>query len=1062
MTPAHDGSEGLDVGRRCHVTLLFSDLCDFTRLNETADPEDVAALLHTTKQAAAKIVERHGGTLNQFYGDGLLAVFGLPASSEDDARRAVETALELHEKIRALSVDFARPAAFATRLHSGIHSGLVFARTSDARDGRYEIVGDPINTASRLCAAAGPDEILASEVTLRAVAPFFETVSIAPLRLKGKYEPLPAVRLIGRSGLSTRFEARTQRGLTPFVGRSAELARLSQSLDNAIGGSPRLVHVSGDVGLGKTRLLAEFRKSWIGQRANVYVGCCDNYGHVPPLQPFLQILSQVFELEPDVGRSESLRRIEGSLEALGLGSRAALFAQLLAPALNAAPASDAAGGREADPGAHEQSVPAAMTALLLALGTRHPLVLLFDDWQWADDASYRALGQLLGVLAEEPRPILVITASRPEARLDPITSLGEVLELEPLSKAESQLAIADLLPRAPGAFVAESIEARAGGNPLFLEELCQAWPYAARDADAASNERVPSSLHGLIQTRVERLPSDLARIARAAAVIGSEFDAWLLDRIIDDESARGGLERLEQSALVYSSERPGVYRFKHGVTRDVVYDSVRLVERRRLHAAIANAIESKSGDAAAALHCESLAYHYSGAAKPSRAAKYAEIAGDKAALSSSLDRARQHYRAALSELERLPGSPQKRARWLAICRKWAAACVFSPAPEQLETLSRALDYTEELGDQNAVAHSHYWLGWIHYALGEQERATLHTEHALSLIDHERDSRLVAQLLANLGQIHTVAGDPNEALRCLTRAVDIKRGHAKRAGARLAGGSQRAREGSESVPVGFAYALGCQGLVHGYLGNFAEARLRIDEALQLVAGTQHAIEASLLGLLGMIQLWQGTYRQCIETSARMRGAAERVRGPYVFAMSQTIGGYARWMLERDQKALGELRAAVDWLEQHQMRLLMSFGFSCVAEALAADGQFEEARRYATLALERADQLDRLGEVTARRVLALCSATEPSSLDVCSNHLEEAGTLALARGSLRESAVVRLDQARLLQNSGEPLIGASLAVEALEEFRAMGMQWHAEQAERICEAGGATTGAPAPTL
>jgi hypothetical protein len=164
------------------------------------------------------------------------------------------------------------------------------------------------------------------------------------------------------------------------------------------------------------------------------------------------------------------------------------------------------------------------------------------------------------------------------------------------------------------------------------------------------------------------------------------------------------------------------------------------------------------------------------------------------------------------------------------------------------------------------------------------------------------------------------------------------------------------------------------------------------------------------------------------------------------MSQTIGGYARWTLQRDQKALGELRGAVDWLEQHQMRLLMSFGFSCVAEALASDREYEAARAYATLALERAEQLDRLGEVTARRVLSRCVA-DPHDTATPREQLAEAATLALARGSLRESALVRLDQASLLLESGDRARGAELAAEALEEFRAMGMEWHAERAERI---------------
>src|SRR5687767_12886167 len=167
-----------EAGRRCHVALLFSDLCEYTALSEISDPEDVASMLQAAKSTAMTVIEKHGGTLNQFYGDGFLAVFGLPTPGEDDARRAAEAALELHETIRNLRFEFELPPGFRVRLHSGIHSGLVFARDSDPRHGRYELIGDPVNTTARLCSAAGMDEILASEVTLRGVAPFFETESV--------------------------------------------------------------------------------------------------------------------------------------------------------------------------------------------------------------------------------------------------------------------------------------------------------------------------------------------------------------------------------------------------------------------------------------------------------------------------------------------------------------------------------------------------------------------------------------------------------------------------------------------------------------------------------------------------------------------------------------------------------------------------------------------------------------------------------------------------------------------------------------------------------------------
>ena len=273
------------------MTLLFSDLCDYTALSENADPEVVAEVLHVTKSVAASIIEKHGGTLNQFYGDGLLAVFGLPQASEDDGRRAAEAALELHDALRARSFDLELPARFSARMHTGIHSGLVFARSSDARDGHYEIVGDPITTAARLCSAASPDEILASEAALSGVAALFEVEALAPLRLKGKLEPLPTFRLLRRAGFATRFEARASRGLTPFVGRDREIERMSAALNDVRAGAWRLLHVTGDVGVGKTRLCAELAKRLEGSVA-FYTGGSESYGHAVPLQPFLQIVEQ--------------------------------------------------------------------------------------------------------------------------------------------------------------------------------------------------------------------------------------------------------------------------------------------------------------------------------------------------------------------------------------------------------------------------------------------------------------------------------------------------------------------------------------------------------------------------------------------------------------------------------------------------------------------------------------------------------------------------------------------------------------------------------------------------
>jgi class 3 adenylate cyclase/tetratricopeptide (TPR) repeat protein len=1017
-----------EAGRRCHVALLFSDLCEYTALSEISDPEDVASMLQAAKSTAMTVIEKHGGTLNQFYGDGFLAVFGLPIPGEDDARRATEAALELHETIRELRFEFELPPGFRVRLHSGIHSGLVFARDSDPRHGRYELIGDPVNTTARLCSAAGMDEILASEVTLRGVAPFFETESVEPLRLKGKGEPVPVYRVLGRSRITTRFEARAHRGLTPFVGRAYELERLSAAFDHVTRDDQagRLVHVIGDAGVGKTRFLEEFRRR-LPSEALAYVGCCESYGNVPPLLPFLQVLRQVFGLAPDAKKLDALAAIHSRLGTLDETLRRHLPALLHALSLEPLVVAP-----NAPADAVQSAISSAICALLFALAAEQPLLVVLDDWQWADDASHQVLADLLSSLAASPARVLVVAGARSLAAADPLSHAGLLLELHPFDAAEVAAAVHALLPNVVELAVKDVIQERSGGNPLFLEELCQAWPDAAGGVEASASRRVPNTLHGLIQARVERLPLRLLDVARAAAVAGSEFEQWLLEEVHGGDDLSVVLQELAQSHVIYAGSMSGVYRFNHGITREVVYDSVKLGERRRLHAAIAAAIEARFGADGAAAHCEALAYHFAGAAEPERAAAYAEIAGDKAAATSSLDRARQQYRTALTELDRLPSSLTQRRRWLGVSRKWAAACVFSPSLEITEVLNRALGYAEELEDLDASARAHYWLGWLHYALGAQTLARSHTEHALELAARSKNTKLTAQLLANLGQIHVSAAECAEALRCLDRALDLKREQAT---------SPRRQP---SVPVGFAYAMACKAIVHGYLGDFDAAASCVDAAFDAAGNTGHAIDASLFGLSGMVLLWQGRWQDCMEASKRTRATAERVSGPYVFAMSQTLAGYARWMLNREPSAIEELKHAVDWLEARRIGLFLSLNHAYVAEALSMSGDTAGARQYALRAIERSAHSDRLGDVVAYRALARVSLLEDDDSARAEEYLARARTTAEVRGSRREVALVDLSLAELLASGSRRDTARILAEEARQSFDAMRMAWYCDRA------------------
>jgi tetratricopeptide (TPR) repeat protein len=359
--------------------------------------------------------------------------------------------------------------------------------------------------------------------------------------------------------------------------------------------------------------------------------------------------------------------------------------------------------------------------------------------------------------------------------------------------------------------------------------------------------------------------------------------------------------------------------------------------------------------------------------------------------------------------------------------------VFSPSKEQVALLERSLEFAQRLEDPEAVARSHYWLGWLHYALGEQERARSHCEEAVALAEKATNRKLVAQLVANLGQIHAAGADCVRALDALDQALSLKRQNVRTRFLR-------------AVPVGFAYALGMKALVHGYVGDFTEADSCMSTALRSVSGAEHAVEASLLGLRGMIEIWRGSYADCIETARQSRKRAERVSGPYVFATSQTLGSYARLMLGPDPAALDELATAVTWVDERGMRLFLSFSAACLAEALLSSGDLVQGRRQAERALGQGKEGDRLGEVMALRVLTRAALHSGDAAEA-RGFLERAEEAAERHGSRREQALNALGRAELHRREGDA-DGARVQLEsALAVFRTLGMTPHAESTARL---------------
>jgi class 3 adenylate cyclase/tetratricopeptide (TPR) repeat protein len=1022
-----DAPGSLGQGQRFYLTLLFADLCDYTALTEACDPEDVGALKRQIAACAKSVVEERGGSINQIYGDGVLAVFGYPVPDEDDARHGIEAAIELHQRIRGLRSEAPLPAAFQLRMHSGVHSGVVFVREGDPLHGRYELTGDVVNTTQRLCAAARPDEIVVSRATLSGLEPYFDTEEIAPLSLKGKERPMLAARVLGRSQVNARFEAQNRRGLTPFVGREATLERLQLAMIEAVQRAGRVVCVTGPAGIGKSRVLDAFKRR-LPEATAVFGGSCEKFANVAPLQPFARALRESFLGREEVPAARSAERLRQWLETIdgSLAAHLQAFLHLLSLDRLAQRESSASGSA---PKATTPDVGLALSALFRSVAAQRPVAILLDDWHWADDASKQALG----VIARAVRraPVLVVVGSRAIQPDDFLLGDALAVPLEPFTHDESTRAIRTLLPRALDLGVSAAIHRRSGGNPLFLEEVCRSVPTELANEQLAAG--IPTTLHGLIQARVARLPEDELEVLRASAVIGNEIAYGLLEKIAPREDLRSVLERLIEHELLVAGETRTSFRFQHGITCEVVYESVPIQVRRHLHGEVARAIEGRSSETFTE-QLEALAHHYARSANPERAIEYAELAGDKALATSALDRVRLQYGAALAALDAQAPTLEGRKRWLKISAKWALGCTYNPTPSQLDVMGRAEQYARELGDERALAHTQYWMGWLSYALGDQERAIHYSTEALARATDPALSHLRAQLDVNLGQSHAAAGEYERALEYLDRGVEVNRARSGRAG----------RHG---LAVGLAYALGCRALVHGDRGDFRIASDDMSEALAMVRGTGNAIEGSLLGLLGMIQLWQGDWDACIETVRRARVTAEQVNGPYVFAMSQTVGGYARWVLDRSPEALVQLRQGVEWIEARQVRLFLSFNCAHLADALVTAGQLTEARDYALRAILRAGEKDPIGEATAHRVLARLAALTPGEEAEGAAHLDCAQLSAESRGSRRDAAVTDLSRGERLVTEGHRSAAEPVLEKARDAFQAMEMAWYQARAEEL---------------
>lgn len=972
--------------RRHHLAILFCDLSDSTRIAASMEPEVYADLLQHLRNMLTEIVARHGGEIARIDGDGALCIFGYPESHEDAGRRATEAAIDLHAAAATLD-QHAATGGPLIRLHSGIHAGAVLLREGDIVRGRFEILGDATNVAARLCDLAGSGDIVVSKSTLGADRYFFRSGPPQQVNVAGHAEPLDILNIYGREAVTSRFIARARGGVTPFAGRAAEMERLRAWLSDRSAG-PMLV--VGEPGIGKSRLLAEFLGEAAAKGVQVHRGYCEAYLGASPLQPFTHLVRSII--------GDPAAEISGSAVPTNGGTAAGTGADRAVQIIRSLIDDMAAGG---------------------------PCIVAIDDWQWADGASR----EVLETLAAGPTPIRFLLASRePDARLIAATSAMRI-EIPPLSPAETEAAIATLLAT-PDPLLARRIAQESGGSPLFLEELCHA---PLRRVGAAGELDRDAWLAMLIQARFGRLTTEQAILVRTASVIGHMVPTWLFSATTGVEPDDPVIAELAEADFLFPSDVGATLRFKHGLTRDVIYRAIGLKERPALHRRVVKALEEEASRSGEQPLLDALAYHYFASGDAARAVPYAIRAGDAALTAGALDHAQDHYRAAFETVATQGAdSPLTEQVW-PLFNKYGLACIVDPSPDQMDVMREMARRLEALGNAKARVRSGYWIGLIAYGLGEAEQSVTHLTGALRSAEELGQTSFVPQIQAKLAQSLFAAGRYVEADALFTRVLDALSCKAANVGADA-----------------HAYALCCHGFLHSDRGDFAAAGRRYAEADVVLSSAAPAVMAACLTQKSAVCLYRGEWGGAIAHAQHCLELCGRTHARYHTIMSNALAAYAQWQLDRHPRSVETLEGAVRWFLSGASRQRASLVFGWLADIMAETGRPELARQYADLATERVDRAgDRLGEAMAYRALARLAAAQGRSGQV-EPYLAAAYKSASIRGSPREEAQTRLCEGELALAAGDRARAEPLLVAARSAFADMGMVFFTDRVEALLSA------------
>jgi class 3 adenylate cyclase len=652
-------------GERKQVTVMFCDMEGFTRLSESLGPEEAYAIMDKVYEILIHKVHDYEGTVNEMTGDGIMALFGAPIALEDAPQRAIRSAYSIHREMVKFSEKMRqeRGGMPPIKMRIGIHTGPVVVGTlGNTLRVEFKAVGDTVNLASRMEGLAEPGATYVTEEVFRQTEGLFQFEILGEKEVKGKEEPIPVYRVIAPSTRKTRFDVSAHRGFTPFVGRERELELLLDCFERSKGGRGQAISIVADAGVGKSRLLYEFRKAVANEDVTFLEGRCLSYSRGTAYHLHIDILKANFDIGDGDGDAKIREKVERGLEILGAGEDSTLpyLLELLSvkeSGIDEIPLS---------PEARKDRTIDALKQLVLRGSEARPLILAYEDLHWVDKSSEEVLKTILESIPGAR--VLLIFAYRPEfVHTWGGKSYHNQVNLNRLSNRESLEMVRHLLGMEHiDSALEEFILLRTEGIPFFIEEFIR----SLRDLQIIEKREntyrivkdiedvtIPSTIQDVIVARVESLPDRAKGVLQTGAVLGREFSHDLLKKVIElpEPELLSHLSVLKDSELLY--ER-GIYPqltyvFKHAFTQEVAYNSLLLKRTKEIHQETGKAIEKLYPERLEEFY-EILAHHYSKSDNSEKACHYLKLSGDKATRNYANREAFGFYREAIEVLAKMP------------------------------------------------------------------------------------------------------------------------------------------------------------------------------------------------------------------------------------------------------------------------------------------------------------------------------------------------------------------------------------------------------------------------